>query len=94
MMDIWSNYREKALEEVRPGVKEVVDHIEYIIKLVGDDYVGLGADYDGVTSVPRGLEDVSRYAEVTEELMRRGYSRRTVKKVLGKNVLRVMKANF
>lgn len=94
MLKDWSAYREKALEEVRPGVKDVVDHIEYIVKLVGDDYVGLGADYDGVSSVPKGLEDVSRYPEITEELMRRGFSRRSVKKILGKNVIRVMKANM
>lgn len=94
MLNKWNDYREKELEAVRPGVKEVVDHIEYIVKLVGDDYVGLGADYDGVTSVPKGLEDVSRYPEITEELMRRGFSRRSVKKILGKNVLRVMKANM
>lgn len=90
----WLLYREAALESARPSVKDVVDHIDYIVKLVGDDYVGLGADYDGVSSVPKGLEDVSRYPEITEELMRRGYSRRSVKKILGKNVLRVMKANF
>ena len=90
----WSAYEHQLLEDVRPGVREVADHIEYIVKLVGDDYVGLGADYDGVTSVPRGLEDVSRYGEITEELMRRGFSRRSVKKILGKNVIRVMKANM
>ncbi|MCR6721597.1 MAG: dipeptidase [Chitinophagaceae bacterium] len=94
MLKIWSDYRDKELDAVRPGVKEVVDHIEYIVKLVGDDYVGLGADYDGVTSVPIGLEDVSTYPKITEELMRRGFSRRSVKKILGKNVLRVMKANM
>jgi membrane dipeptidase len=94
MRKAWALYRDKELEMLRPTVKDVADHIDYIVKLVGDDYVGLGADYDGVSSVPKGLEDVSRYPEITEELMRRGYSRKSVKKILGKNVLRVMKANF
>ncbi|MCY1309195.1 Membrane dipeptidase [compost metagenome] len=64
------------------------------MKLVGDDYVGLGADYDGVSSLPRGLEDVSRYPAITHELMRRGYTNRSIRKILGGNVLRVMRANF
>lgn len=76
-----------------PGIKEVVDHIDYIVKMVGPDYVGLGADYDGIGFVPTGLEDVSTYPKITEELLARGYSRRSIKKILGGNVLRVLKAN-
>ena len=72
----------------------MVDHIDYIVKLVGDDYVGLGSDYDGVSSLPEGLEDVTTYPKITEELLRRGYSKKSIKKILGGNVLRVMKANF
>ena len=94
MRRAWAVYQKLKMEEVRPGIEEVVDHIEYIARLVGVDYVGLGADYDVVSSVPKGLEDVSRYGAITEELMRRGFSRKSVKKILGKNVIRVMKANF
>ena len=94
MRAAWSAYYRQQTEAARPGVSDVVDHIEYIIRLVGDDYVGLGGDFDGVSSLPIGLEDVSRYPAITEELMRRGHSRRTVKKILGKNVMRVMRANF
>lgn len=68
----------------------VVDHIEHVIDLVGPDHVGLGADWDGVPEMPSGLEDVSRVPYITEELLRRGYTEETVKKVLGGNVLRVM----
>ena len=71
----------------------MVDHIDYIAKLVGVDYIGLGADYDGVGSLPRGLEDVSCYPAITNELKARGYSNRSIKKILGGNVLRVFKAN-
>ncbi len=70
----------------------VVDHVEHVIKLVGDDYVGLGADWDGVPEMPAGLEDVSKVPSITEELVRRGYSEKTIKKVMGGNLLRVMAA--
>ncbi len=69
----------------------VVDHIEHVIKLVGDDYVGLGADWDGVPEMPQGLEDVSKVKYISEELVRRGYGERTIKKVMGGNLLRVMR---
>lgn len=90
---ISKKYDENPNEANRPSVKEVVDHIDYIAKLVGVDYIGLGADYDGVGSVPKGLEDVSCYPAITEELKARGYSNKSVKKILGGNVLRVLKAN-
>ena len=90
----WRKYRAEKLDGVRPTISELVDHIDYIVKLVGDDYVGIGSDYDGVSSLPIGLEDVTTYPKITEELKRRGYSDRSIKKILGDNVLRVMKANF
>lgn len=70
----------------------VVDHIEHVIEVVGDDFVGLGADWDGVPEMPGGLEDVSKVPWITEELLRRGHSEKTVKKVMGGNLLRVMGA--
>ena len=79
---------------MQPTLAQMVDHIDYIVKLVGDDYVGLGSDYDGVSALPEGLEDVTTYPKITEELLRRGYSKKSIKKILGGNVLRVMKANF
>ena len=91
---IWRQYFSAELQPLRPTLAQMVDHIDYIVKLVGDDHVGLGSDYDGVSSVPIGLEDVTTYPKITEELFRRGYSKRSVKKILGGNVMRVMKANF
>ena len=82
------------MKKVQPTLSQLVDHIDYIVKLVGDDYVGLGSDYDGVSSLPIGLDDVTTYPKITEELVRRGYSKKSIKKILGGNVLRVMKANF
>ncbi len=90
----WKKTRDSTLNSARPTLGEMVDHIDYIVKLVGDDYVGIGSDYDGVGSVPIGLEDVTTYPKITEELKRRGYTDKSVKKILGGNVMRVMKANF
>ena len=51
------------MKKVRPTVTELVDHIDYIVKLVGDDYVGIGSDYDGVDSPPAGMDDVTSLSE-------------------------------
>ncbi|HMP79514.1 MAG TPA: membrane dipeptidase, partial [Pirellulaceae bacterium] len=71
--------------------RDVVDHIEHVIRVAGIDHVGIGSDYDGVSRLPIGLEDVSCYPRLTEELLRRGYERDHIHQVLGGNVLRVMK---
>ena len=67
---------------------------ELIVKLVGDDFVGIGSDFDGVSSLPKDVDDVTSYPAITRELLRRGYSDQSVRKILGGNVLRVMKANL
>jgi len=69
----------------------VADHIEYIRKVAGIDHVGLGGDLDGIDVTPQGLEDVSKYPALTAELLRRGWSDGDIEKLLGLNVLRVMK---
>ena len=80
---------EKALTGLRPSVKDVVDHIEYIVGLVGADHVAIGSDYDGITTAPKELEDCSRMPNLTHELVCRGYSEVDIKKILGENLLRV-----
>ena len=89
----WQAAMAAALDNARPGIAEVADHIDYVVTLIGIDHVGIGADFDGIGFVPRGLEDVSSYPRLTAELLRRGYSHSDIKKILGKNVLRVIKAN-
>lgn len=84
----------EQLKAFRPTIAELVDHIDYIVKLVGDDYVGIGSDFDGVGSLPIGMDDVTCYPKVTAELLRRGYAVSSINKILGGNVLRVMRANF
>ncbi|WP_420125603.1 dipeptidase [Longimicrobium sp.] len=69
----------------------LADHIDHVVKVAGIDHVGLGSDYDGVTSLPVGMEDVSRYPNLTAELLRRGYSDDDVRKVLGGNLIRAMR---
>jgi membrane dipeptidase len=75
------------------SLKDVADHIDHIVKLVGVDHVGFGSDFDGVgPNVPDGLEDVSRYPALLAELLDRGYSEEVLKKICGENALRVWQA--
>lgn len=90
----WRRYYQAEMKPLQPTLGQVVDHIDYIVNLVGVDYVGLGSDFDGVSALPEGLEDVTTYPRITEELLRRGYSRKSVRKILGGNILRVMRANL
>ncbi len=71
-------------------VHDVVDHIDHIVKVAGIDHVGVGADYDGVSRLPRQLEDVSTYPVVTQELLNRGYTERQINKIMGENVIRAL----
>ena len=77
--------------EPRATLAQVADHIDHVRKLAGIDHIGLGGDFDGISSVIQGLEDVSKYPDLTAELLRRGYSEQDVKKILGLNILRVMR---
>ena len=81
-----------ATEAATATLSHVVDHIDHIRKLAGIDYIGIGGDFDGIATVPRGLEDVSKYPALTAELLRRGYSDEDVGKILGGNILRVWRA--
>jgi len=90
--------RKKAMEEYqavnaqypeeKATVKELVDHIEHVIKLVGVDYVGIGTDFDGGGGV-EGCDDVSQMFRVTEELVRRGRTEKEIAKIWGGNIMRV-----
>ncbi|MFL6207836.1 MAG: dipeptidase [Pyrinomonadaceae bacterium] len=72
------------------SVARVVDHIDYIVKLVGIDHVGIGSDFDGTQAVPSDLSSVAEFPNLTKELLRRGYSEADIDKILGGNMLRVM----
>jgi membrane dipeptidase len=85
-LDRW--YAEHPMPKV--SVAQLADHIDHIREVAGIDHVGLGSDYDGLSSLPEGLEDVSGYPTLLVELARRGYSRDDLARIAGLNVLRVM----
>jgi membrane dipeptidase len=68
---------------------KLIDHIDYIVKVAGIDHVGLGADFDGAMDFPEGAQDVSMLPNITYELLKRGYSEKDIRKILGENFLRV-----
>jgi membrane dipeptidase len=78
---------------MRPLLSMLMDHIDYIVNLVGIDYVGLGSDFDGINLTPQQLDDVTTYPLITKALVEKGYSEEDIVKILGSNFLRVLKAN-
>ncbi len=70
---------------------DVADHIDHIARVAGHDHVGIGGDYDGIGETPVGLEDVSKYPDLIAELIRRGWTDDQIRKLLGENLLRVMR---
>jgi membrane dipeptidase len=67
----------------------LIDHIVHIAKIAGIDHVGLGSDFDGVPSLPVGMEDIAHLPNITYELLKRGFTEKDIRKVLGENFLRV-----
>lgn len=91
---------EKAMEElraksrgnqVRATLADVVAHIDHITKIAGVDYVGIGSDFDGVGCTPIGLDDVSKFPNLTRALLEKGYSPQDIGKIYGGNLMRVMR---
>jgi membrane dipeptidase len=76
---------------VRGTIQDVANHIDHLVKVAGIDHVGIGSDFDGIARWPIGLEDVSDYPHLTDELIRRGYSDEDLYKILGSNVLRAFR---
>lgn len=70
-------------------IEQVVKHIMYVGDRIGYDHVGLGTDFDGIESTPRGMEDVSKFPDLIEMLLEKGVSEKDVIKVAGGNLLRV-----
>ena len=78
-----------AAELPRVSWEKIVDHIDHAVKLAGATHVGLGSDFDG-TTVPDGMEDVSKLPKITAALLAKGYSEQDVKNILGENILRLL----
>jgi membrane dipeptidase len=86
-MAAWS----KSYTMPRGTISDVADHIDHIVKVAGIEHVGIGSDFDGITAWPVGLEDVSCFPRLTDELLKRGYSDDDVRKILGGNALRAFR---
>lgn len=98
----WANYEieewtakkyPQEVEAYRPDLSQLLNHLDYIVKMIGIDHVGLGSDFDGIESAPRPLDDVTSFPLITKALMERGYSKKDIEKILGGNFIRVFKAN-
>ncbi|RYD73843.1 MULTISPECIES: dipeptidase [Pedobacter] len=87
-----SNHQAEA-DANRPPISLLIKHINYVVKLIGIDHVGLGADFDGAESFPLGMNSVADYPKITKELLKNGYSETDIKKILGGNVIRLIREN-
>lgn len=88
----WNAVQDELASLERPSYKRIVDHIDHIVRLVGIDYVGLGSDFDGIEVTPEGMEDISRFSRVFDEMRARRYSESEIEKVASGNFFRVMQA--
>ena len=88
-VNAWNRMQDRLLEMRRPGVKEIVDHIDHAVRFAGIDHVGIGTDFDGIQVPPAGLEDVSQLPVLWDEMRRRGYSENEIQKVSGGNLMAV-----
>jgi len=96
--DFFANMRinekyKNEIDDARPSLSQLLDHLDHIVRLIGVDHVGLGSDFDGINSTPRELNDVADMPLITKALMERGYSKNDIKKILGGNFIRVFKEN-
>lgn len=86
----WNAMQDRLRTLWRPGVREIVDHIDHAVEIAGIDHVGIGSDFDGILVPPEGLEDVSMIGKVFEEMRRRGYAESDISKVAGENLMAVL----
>ncbi|TDX01709.1 dipeptidase [Dinghuibacter silviterrae] len=81
------------VDALRPPFALLIRHIDYMVKLIGADHVGIGADFDGAESYVKGMDDVRDYRKIAKALRKQGYSRADIQKIAGGNFLRVLAAN-
>ena len=79
--------------EARPSLEQLLAHLDHILRLIGPDHVGIGSDFDGISSSPKGLDDVTSYPLLTDALLKRGFTKKQITNILGGNIIRVWKAN-
>lgn len=88
-----SEIYQAEIEQLRPPLSLLIKHIDYMVKIMGIDHVGLGADFDGAESFPKGMNDVRDYPKIAIELRKLKYSEKDINKILGENFIRVLAAN-
>ena len=90
LSDLYASFYEVKGEKAspRPGVSDVVNHIDHAVKVGGIEHVGIGTDFDGIEVTPKGLEDISKLPKVFDQLKRKGYSEDQIELIAGKNFLR------
>jgi membrane dipeptidase len=93
-IDEWvtKKYPQEA-DALRPPLSLLIDHIDYLVKMIGIDHVGLGSDFDGIESAPKELNDVRDYPKIAKALQERGYSRKDIEKIFNGNFIRVFGEN-
>ena len=92
LMMVGDKYKNE-INAMRPSLSVLLDHLDYIVKLIGVDHVGMGSDFDGIEAPPLQLNGVEDYPLITTALLKRGYSKKDIIKILGGNFKRVFKAN-
>jgi membrane dipeptidase len=101
LKELWDGQPDKVKTELdawraanprpRATINDVADHIDHVIKVAGEDHVGIGGDLDGISTTPVGLESVADYPKLFAELLKRGHSEQRLKKIAGLNLLRALK---
>jgi membrane dipeptidase len=84
--------RELAARVPRPPLKSLIDHIEHVARVAGVDHAGLGSDFDGIPSLPQGIDGAADLPKIAAALRERGFTQREVEKIYSGNILRVMRA--
>jgi membrane dipeptidase len=92
LMMVSEKYKEE-MNGLRPSLSVLLNHLDYIVKLVGVEHVGLGSDFDGIEAPPLELNGVEDMPLITKALLERGYSKKEIQKILGGNFIRVFTAN-
>lgn len=83
----------KRMENIHVGIDKIVDHIEHIINIVGDDFVGFGSDFDGIPALPDGITGSDGFIDILALLKERNFSNKTIEKITSKNFIRVLSEN-
>ena len=90
---LFEKYKDEV-QAMRAPLSLLLDHLDYIVKLIGVDYVGMGSDFDGINSSPQQLDDITNFPLITKALLDKGYSKEDIYKILGGNFIRVFEQNI